>query len=248
MGHYKKDGPHMESAKQERSNLLQDNPVAKHASWMSKHASNSRMSPMNMGHSDSPAEKYSDTPMEKYSDTPMEKELVGNQKNLPEHLRNAIEAAPEMRSPLNDNGDQIKVYEDRTNPKGESQVDIMNRRAADADAKIKAYNEGSGSRNEADEAVNRFNFSKDSIMNVNKRIDRVLKGEKFEFTSPNNFKGSADVKPNTPHSKYGESHGFIKAYKNKDGKYVAVDKSVHDTYLEERQASGEALRNVGKKK
>ena len=240
MGHYKKDGPHMESAKQERSNLLQDNPVAKHASWMSKHASNSRMSPMNMGHSDSPAEKY--------SDTPMEKELVGNQKNLPEHLRNAIEAAPEMRSPLNDNGDQIKVYEDRTNPKGESQVDIMNRRAADADAKIKAYNEGSGSRNEADEAVNRFNFSKDSIMNVNKRIDRVLKGEKFEFTSPNNFKGSADVKPNTPHSKYGESHGFIKAYKNKDGKYVAVDKSVHDTYLEERQASGEALRNVGKKK
>ena len=232
MGHYKKDGPHMESAKQERSNLLQDNPVAKHASWMSKHASNSRMSPMNMGHADSPAEK----------------ELVGNQKNLPEHLRNAIEAAPEMRSPLNDNGDQIKVYEDRTNPKGESQVDIMNRRAADADAKIKAYNEGSGSRNEADEAVNRFNFSKDSIMNVNKRIDRVLKGEKFEFTSPNNFKGSADVKPNTPHSKYGESHGFIKAYKNKDGKYVAVDKSVHDTYLEERQASGEALRNVGKKK
>ena len=74
MGHYKKDGPHMESAKQERSNLLQDNPVAKHASWMSKHAGNSRMSPMNMGHADSPAEKY--------SDTPMEKELVGNQKNL----------------------------------------------------------------------------------------------------------------------------------------------------------------------
>ena len=248
MGHYKKDGPHMESAKQERSNLLQDNPVAKHASWMSKHASNSRMSPMNMGHSDSPAEKYSDTPMEKYSDTPMEKELVGNQKNLPEHLRNAIEAAPEMRSPLNDNGDQIKVYEDRKNLSGESQVDIMNRRAADADAKIKAYNEGSGSRNEADEAVNRFNFSKDSIMNVNKRIDRVLKGEKFEFTSPNNFKGSADVKPNTPHSKYGESHGFVKAYKNKDGKYVAVDKSVHDTYLEERQASGEALRNIKNKK
>ena len=232
MGHYKKDGPHMESAKQERSNLLQDNPVAKHASWMSKHAGNSRMSPMNMGHADSPAEK----------------ELVGNQKNLPEHLRNAIEAAPEMRSPLNDNGDQIKVYEDRKNPKGESQVDIMNRRAADADAKIKAYNEGSGSRNEADEAVNRFNFSKDSIMNVNKRIDRVLQGEKFEFTSPNNYKGSKDVKPNTPHSKYGESHGFIKAYKNKDGKYVAVDKSVHDTYLEERQASGEALRNIKNKK
>ena len=238
MGHYKKDGPHMESAKQERSNLLQDNPVAKHASWMSKHAGNSRMSPMNMGHADSPAEKY--------SDTPMEKELVGNQKNLPEHLRNAIEAAPEMRSPLNDNGDTTKLYEDRKNLSGESQVDVYNRKRDEANKKIDAYNQGNISRNEVNEAVDRFNFSKDSIMNVNKRIDRVLKGEKFEFTSPNNFKGSKDVKPNTPHSKYGESHGFIKAYKNKDGKYVAVDKSVHDTYLEERQASGEALRNIKK--
>ena len=44
----------MESAKQEKYNLLHDNPVAKHASWMSKFAGNSRMSPMKMGHS--PAE------------------------------------------------------------------------------------------------------------------------------------------------------------------------------------------------
>lgn len=232
MGHYKKDGPHMESAKQERSNLLQDNPVAKHASWMSKHAGNSRMSPMNMGHADSPAEK----------------ELVGNQKNLPEHLRNAIEAAPEMRSPLNDNGDKTTLYEDRKNLSGESQVDVYNRKRDEANKKIDAYNQGNISRNEVSEAVDRFNFSKDSIMNVNKRIDRVLQGEKFEFTSPNNFKRTTDTKPNTPHSKYGESHGFIKSYKNKDGKYVAVDKSVHDTYLEERQASGEALRNIKNKK
>jgi len=37
----------MESAKQERKNLMMDNPVAKHASWMSKHAQHSRMSPLN---------------------------------------------------------------------------------------------------------------------------------------------------------------------------------------------------------
>ena len=52
MGH--KDSPaKMESAKQERKNLLQDNPVAKHASgsWLSKHASHSRMSPAKMDHS-----------------------------------------------------------------------------------------------------------------------------------------------------------------------------------------------------
>ena len=49
----------MESAKQEKYNLMHDNPVAKHASgsWMSKH-SNSALhmghSPAKMGH-DSPA-------------------------------------------------------------------------------------------------------------------------------------------------------------------------------------------------
>ena len=37
----------MESAKQEKYNLMHDNPVAKHASWLSKHAQSSRMSPLN---------------------------------------------------------------------------------------------------------------------------------------------------------------------------------------------------------
>ena len=37
----------MESNKQEKYNLMHDNPVAKHASWMSKHAQHSRMSPLN---------------------------------------------------------------------------------------------------------------------------------------------------------------------------------------------------------
>lgn len=36
----------MESAKQEKYNLMHDNPVAKHASWLSKHAQSSRMSPL----------------------------------------------------------------------------------------------------------------------------------------------------------------------------------------------------------
>ena len=37
----------MESAKQEKYNLMQDMPVVKHASWMSKHSK----SALNMGHS-----------------------------------------------------------------------------------------------------------------------------------------------------------------------------------------------------
>ena len=41
----------MESAKQEKYNLLHDNPIAKHGSWMSKHSK----SALHMGHKGSPA-------------------------------------------------------------------------------------------------------------------------------------------------------------------------------------------------
>ena len=74
----------MESNKQEKSNLLKDNPVAKMASggsWMSKHIS----SPLAMGKAHIMAPKM---------ESPMEKELKGGQKNLPEGLKKAIEASP----------------------------------------------------------------------------------------------------------------------------------------------------------
>jgi hypothetical protein len=67
MGHYK-GGPHMESAKQERKNLLDINPIAKHASggsWMSKHSKSALHmghSPAEMGHS--PAEMGHESPAE----------------------------------------------------------------------------------------------------------------------------------------------------------------------------------------
>ncbi len=52
----------MESAKQERKDLLQDNPVAKDASggrsWMSKHSKSGMGSAMKMGHL-SPMDKHS---------------------------------------------------------------------------------------------------------------------------------------------------------------------------------------------
>jgi hypothetical protein len=58
MGH--KSAMKMESAKQERKDLLQDNPVAKDASggrsWMSKHSKSGMGSAMKMGHS--PMEKH----------------------------------------------------------------------------------------------------------------------------------------------------------------------------------------------
>ena len=68
MGHCT-GGPRMESAKQERKNLLDINPIAKHASggsWMSKHSK----SAMHMGHS--PAEMGHDSPA-KNTETPAER-------------------------------------------------------------------------------------------------------------------------------------------------------------------------------
>ena len=60
MPYGKKSGPHMESAKQEKKDLMQDMPVVKHASWMSKHSKSAMMmkGPMEMGHEGSPAEKH----------------------------------------------------------------------------------------------------------------------------------------------------------------------------------------------
>ena len=105
MGHSPAEMGHspaeMESAKQERKNLMKDNPVAKTAAgqrpWISKHfksSFNMNHSPAKMGHS--PAE-MGHSPAKMGHDSPAEKALVGKQKNLPEHLKKAIEAAPEMK-------------------------------------------------------------------------------------------------------------------------------------------------------
>ena len=85
------NGPSMESAKQEKYDLLHDNPVAKDASggrpWIAKHF------------------KSSMSPLKDMHDSPAEKELVGNQKNLNPGLKAAIEAAPE--DPVNMNYDGV---------------------------------------------------------------------------------------------------------------------------------------------
>jgi len=78
------DGPHMESAKQERKNLLKDNPVAKTAAgdrpWIAKHYK----SGMNYG---SPMKgEHSAMEME----TPMKKHSKAQEKGLNKGLVSAI--------------------------------------------------------------------------------------------------------------------------------------------------------------
>ncbi len=90
-----------ESANQEKSNLLKDNPIARTAAgdrpWITKHYSSTMGSAIKMGH-ESPNEMGHESPnkMDHVGDSPAEKALVGKQKNLPEALKAKIEAAPEM--------------------------------------------------------------------------------------------------------------------------------------------------------
>ena len=67
-------------------------------------------------------------------------------------------------------------------------------------------------------------------------------------------KAAADKKKGSPAKNVGEEkphgtyadQGLIKSYKKGD-KYIAIDKSVHDTYEKERAASGKALTRAKKK-
>jgi len=113
-----------ESPEQEDYNLMHDNPVVKHATWMAKHAVNSRM------------------------------------------------------SPLNDNHDKMTVYEDRKNPKGESQIEVINK--ADSDAK-KAISDYEKLRFPTEDQYNttkalseRPQFVRDSIKGANVKMDKLF--------------------------------------------------------------------------
>jgi len=90
-----------ESAGQERKNLMNDNPIASHGSWMAKHSQSRMGSPMKMDYG-----------------SPMEKELVGKQKNLPEALKAKIEAAPESPAKMygGKKGDESKSKRDYESP------------------------------------------------------------------------------------------------------------------------------------
>ena len=92
------DGPSMESEKQEKYDLLHDNPVAKDASggrpWIAKHFKSS-MSPLKDMHG-SPAEKELSAKQEA---------AFGGGKNP--GLEAAIEAAPEMKEGMHMNYDGV---------------------------------------------------------------------------------------------------------------------------------------------
>ena len=118
----------MESNKQERKNLVDDNPVAKEASALknvNKGYGQEVKSPMAMMKSKKPstafAMKMSETksglPMS-MPDSPMKKALVGNQDKLPQGLQDDIKAAPDSPAKMygGKKGDMSKSKRDYESP------------------------------------------------------------------------------------------------------------------------------------
>jgi len=108
----------MESPKKERANLLGINYLSKHMS-----------TPLSMGGSKSGM--YMDS-MAPKMESPMEKELVGGQKNLPEGLQKAIEAAPDSPagmhgSPMHKQGEKDKDDESIAGRIGKKGSDISSK-------------------------------------------------------------------------------------------------------------------------
>jgi hypothetical protein len=116
----------MESNKQERKNLVDDNPVQKEASALknvNKGYGQEVKSPMAMMKSKKPstafAMKMSETksalPMS-MPDSPMKKALVGNQNRLPQGLQDDIKAAPESPAKMYNSDDSGNSNMDYTSP------------------------------------------------------------------------------------------------------------------------------------
>ena len=121
----------MESNKQERKNLVDDNPMAKRASEgspaknLNKGYGQEVKSPMAMMKSKKPstafAMKMSETksalPMN-MPDSPMKKALVGNQDRLPQGLQDDIKAAPDSPAKMygGKKGDMSKSKRDYESP------------------------------------------------------------------------------------------------------------------------------------
>lgn len=75
---------------------------------------------------------------------------------------------------------------------------------------------------------------------VVKLLEKARKADESHEGSP-----AKNVGEEKPHGTYADQ-GLIKSYKKGD-KYVAIDKSEHDTYEKERLASGQALTKAKKK-
>ncbi len=104
----------MESKKQEKYNLLHDNPVAKHGSWMSKHVS----SPINYG---SPMKKDGDPvpsvfkPGKNYAGLTISGDIaeVGNKKKYATIFKKALELNKEKPEVVKAIKRDIDIYKSK---------------------------------------------------------------------------------------------------------------------------------------
>jgi len=78
-------------------------------------------------------------------------------------------------SPLHqaeDEPEQTIIYSDRKNKKGQSQEDVFNLRNKQVNQAVTDYNEGSGTRNQFNNAVRAQKSTIDSLDHANKKMDK----------------------------------------------------------------------------
>jgi len=152
-GNYDKAKAMLENKGPAKHGEMHDSPMSMGGSFMSKHASNSYFHKKNL---------LDDMPIDDHAGGPLK---------------------------------QTGYYGDRFNEKGQSQSDVMDLRqnqlnaakskteAAKAiyDAGDMTLNNYNAAINAQNQSINTYNKSLDSIGNVNKRIDKVLKGHEFKL-------------------------------------------------------------------
>lgn len=88
------------------------------------------------------------------------------------------EDSPAKKSPLYDEHDKMTVYEDRKNPKGESQIDVINKADADAKKAVSDYEKlkfpTEEQFNQANAKIKRQGFVRDSIKGANIKMDKLF--------------------------------------------------------------------------
>tara|TARA_R110002012_G_scaffold531_11_gene2500 strand:- start:752 stop:2191 length:1440 start_codon:yes stop_codon:yes gene_type:complete len=212
-------------------------------------------------------------------ESPLDKELVGNQKNLPDHLKNAIEAAPEspakMKSPIKAHGKKLKALEKRIEKvrkskegsEGQGGIDYellseleaqkkqmieshakQAKETKDSPAKMKDSKTGKSHSEMSDKEKGKHMGQHQGKGKRRKPIMPPPEASAKTRLEKSGVKAKDSPAKNTeekPHGTYADQ-GYIKSYK-KGNKYVAIDKSEHDSYQDERVASGQALTRAGKK-
>ena len=121
-----------------------------------------------------PSMRQGGTFMSKHNSSYMHKQNLLNDMPVDDHAGGPLNQKEEEKPKIN-------YYGDRFNEKGQSQADIVNLRKNQVNRATSIYEAGDMTLNDYNAIIDSANQSIDSIGNVNKRIDKVLRGHEFKL-------------------------------------------------------------------